>query len=171
MPGQVIVEKGTVDIPSVSDAQKSPLAKRLFGITGVQRIFFSGDFISITKSDDTDWSMLKPMALAAIMEHLATGQKIIDDDFFVKKDTGSSDENSEIVNQIIELLNERVRPMVAMDGGDIVFNRFEDGIVYLEMQGACSGCPSSTATLKSGVENMLKYYIPEVIEVRPVSGY
>lgn len=171
LPGQIIVEKGTIDFPSASDAQKSPLAKRMFGITGVQRVFFSGDFISITKADDTDWSMLKPMILAVIMEHLSTGQKIIDDDFFEKKETASSGENSEIENQIIELLDERVRPMVAMDGGDIVFDRFEDGIVYLEMQGACSGCPSSTATLKSGIENMLKHYIPEVIEVRPASEY
>ncbi len=171
LPGQMIVDGKTVDFPSESDAKKSPLAKRLFGLTGVSRVFFSGDFISITKADDTDWSMLKPMILAVIMEHLSTGQKILDDDFFDNKENTSSGENSEIENQIIELLDERVRPMVAMDGGDIVFDRFEDGIVYLEMQGACSGCPSSTATLKSGIENMLKHYIPEVVEVRPASEY
>lgn len=171
LPGQVVVEKGTVDFPSETEAKKSPLAKRLFGLTGVARVFFSGDFISITKADDTDWSMLKPMILAVIMEHLSTGQKVLDDDFFDKKDDTDSTEATEIEKQIIELLDERVRPMVAMDGGDIVFNRFEDGIVYLEMQGACSGCPSSTATLKSGIENMLKHYIPEVIEVRPASEF
>ncbi len=169
LPGQNILEKGTIDFSDASQASKSPLATRLFGIVGVVRIFLGEDFISVTKADDTDWSMLKPMILAALMEHLSTGQLILSPDFYAQDDSDLQDtgEDSEIVVQIKELLDERVRPMVAMDGGDIVFEKFEDGIVYLRMQGACSGCPSSTATLKMGVENMLRHYIPEVVEVRP----
>ena len=166
LPGQMILDSGTLDFSSEQDTQKSPLAKRLFAVTGVVRVFFASDFISVSKADDTDWSMLKPMILAVLMEHLSTGQPIIDDDFFDSK-VKENIEDTEVVVQIRELLDERVRPMVAMDGGDIIFDRFEDGIVYLHMQGACAGCPSSTATLKVGIENMLKHYIPEVIEVRP----
>ena len=168
IPGEKILDSGTIDFASVADAAKSPLAKRLFRITGVVRVFLSTDFVSVSKADDTDWSMLKPMILAALMEHLSTGQPILDADYYTDKNDASEDDD-EITAQIKELLDERVRPMVAMDGGDIVFDRFEDGIVYLQMQGACSGCPSSTATLKSGIENMLRHYIPEVMEVRPSS--
>ena len=171
IPGQDIIESGTIDFASEADAVKSPLAKRLFGITGVVRVFLSKDFVSVSKADDTDWSMLKPMILAALMEHLSTGQPVLDADFHEKKADKPSEEDDEITAQIKELLDERVRPMVAMDGGDIVFERFEDGIVFLQMHGACAGCPSSTATLKSGIENMLKHYIPEVVEVRPSQGY
>ncbi len=170
LPGQPILEQGTIDFSSSADAGKSPLAKRLFGITGVTRVFLSTDFISITKADDTDWPMLKPMVLALLMDHLSTGQPIIDKNIEVAE-TKPAQEDDEITKQIKELLEERVRPMVAMDGGDIVFDRFEDGIVFLQMQGACSGCPSSTATLKSGIENMLRHYIPEVKEVRPSAEY
>lgn len=173
LPGQTVIKEGTVDIPSKADAQKnSPLAERLFSMAGVVRVFLAVDFISVTKADDTDWSMLKPMILAALMEHLSTGQPILSLDYDnITKKQQNDTEDDEIVLQIKELLDERVRPMVAMDGGDIVFDRFEDGIVYLEMQGACSGCPSSTATLKMGVENMLRHYIPEVLEVRPMGGF
>ncbi len=171
LPGQVILEKGTVDFSSEQSAFESPLAKRLFAVTGVVRVFFSQDFVSVTKADDTDWSMLKPMIFAVLMEHLSTGQPILSESFYKKQDSENTGEDSEIVLQIKELLEERVRPMVAMDGGDIVFEDFQDGIVYLKMQGACSGCPSSTATLKMGIENMLKHYIPEVIEVRPSPDY
>ena len=170
IPGQEILKEGTIDFASVSGAAKSPLAQRLFGVVGVVRVFFSADFVSVSKADDTDWSMLKPMILAALMEHLATGQPILDDDYYSKEDNISGD-NNEVVIQIKALLDERVRPMVAMDGGDIVFERFDAGIVYLSMRGACSGCPSSTATLKMGVENMLRHYIPEVLEVRPVEEF
>ncbi len=169
IPGQKVLDKGTLDFSSKADAEKSPLALRLFGIVGVTRVFLATDFISVSKADDTDWPMLKPMILAALMEHLSTGQDIMDPDYTSKKDTKTDQPDDEITAQIKELLDERVRPMVAMDGGDIVFDRFEDGIVYLEMHGACAGCPSSTATLKSGIENMLKHYIPEVVEVRPAS--
>lgn len=164
LPGQKIVEVGSYDFPDIYAAVRSPLAKRLFGITGVARVFISSDFVSVTKADDTDWSMLKPMILAALMEHLSTGQIVIE----AGSEAKVSAQDDEITVQIKELLDTRVRPMVARDGGDIVFDRFEDGIVYLQMQGACSGCPSSTMTLKSGIENMLRHYVPEVQEVRPV---
>jgi Fe-S cluster biogenesis protein NfuA len=167
LPGQMIIEEGTYDFSSAEAASVSPLAKRLFGIVGVVRVFIATDFVSVTKADDTDWSMLKPMILAALMEHLSTGQVVIDESFLRKME--SAGEDDEITIQIKELLDTRVRPMVARDGGDIVFDRFEDGVVYLHMQGACSGCPSSTMTLKSGIENMLRHYVPEVQEVRAAS--
>lgn len=165
IPGQTILESGLKDYKSAQEAQASPLALRLFSLQGVAGVFLAGDFVSVSKSEDTDWAMLKPMVMAALMEHLSTGQPILLEE---KKAAGASEEDSEIVIQIKELIETRVRPMVMMDGGDIEFDSFEDGIVYLAMRGACSGCPSSTATLKSGIENMLKHFIPEVIEVRPV---
>ncbi len=170
LPGQGILESGTMDFSSEADAVKSPLAKRLFGITGVKRVFLASDFVSVSKADDTDWSMLKPMILALLMEHLSTNQPILDTNINTAP-RKPKEEDNEITTQIKELLDERVRPMVAMDGGDIVFERFEGGIVYLQMQGACAGCPSSTMTLKSGIESMLKHYIPEVLEVRPSEIY
>ncbi len=166
LPDQEVLKSGTLDFACAGAAVKSPLAARLFAITGVERVFLAHDFISVTKADDTDWSMLKPMILAALMEHLSLNHPIIDADFYDVKN--SSNDDNEIITQIKELLEERVRPMVAMDGGDIIFESFEQGIVYLRMQGACSGCPSAGATLKMGVENMLRHYIPEVIEVRQV---
>ncbi|PCK00112.1 MAG: NifU family protein [Zetaproteobacteria bacterium] len=169
LPGQQILESGTLDFSSESDAKNAPLAARLFAIVGVSRVFLTTDFVSISKADDTDWSMLKPMILAVLMEHLSTGQPILNEGYYDKED--ASEEDDEITKQIKILLDERVRPMVAQDGGDIVFERFEDGIVYLQMHGACAGCPSSTATLKVGIENMLRHYIPEVIEVRPSAEY
>lgn len=178
LPGQILLESGTYEAKSVEDAAQSPLAQRLFGIQGVRGIFISGDFLSVTKDEDTDWIMLKPMLLAGLMEHLSVGMPIFTEGF---ENTASSSEGAnqdaaeedEITAQIKELLDTRVRPMVAMDGGDIVFDRFENdsGVVYLKMQGACAGCPSSTATLKMGIENMLKHFIPEVQEVRPVELY
>lgn len=170
IPGQDVLANGTRDYASAQQAaQSSPLAKRLFGIVGVVRVFLARDFVSVTKADDTDWSMLKPMILAALMEHLSTGQPIVIETTATAPDDTAQD--NEIITQIKELLETRVRPMVAMDGGDIIFDRYEDGIVFLQMQGACAGCPSSTATLKMGIENMLKHYIPEVKEVRPSELY
>lgn len=171
LPGQGILEQGTIEFSAADQAENSPLAQRLFGLQGVTRVFLATDFVSVSKADDTDWSMLKPMVLAALMEHLSMGQPIILVSETVQENLDPSEPEDEISSQIKALLDERVRPMVAMDGGDIIFDRFEDGIVYLHMQGACAGCPSSTATLKIGVENMLKHYVPEVIEVRPVSEY
>lgn len=171
LPGRSILDESkTYDYASEADAYNAPLAKRLFGITGVLRVFIAEDFVSVTKADDTDWSMLKPMVLAALMEHLSTGQPVINQ-AEAKEKSEENQDDCELSGQIRELLDERVRPMVAMDGGDIVFDRFEDGIVYLHMQGACSGCPSSTVTLKSGIENMLKHYIPEVVEVRQINEF
>ena len=167
LPGQRIIDSGSYDFPDVTAAAVSPLARRLFGIVGVMRVFIAVDYVSVTKADDTDWSMLKPMILVALMEHLSTRQPVIEDAYAAAMTgLGESEADDEITIQIKELLDTRVRPMVARDGGDIVFDRFEDGIVYLRMQGACSGCPSSTATLKSGIESMLRHYMPQVQEVR-----
>lgn len=170
LPGIPVLESGTLDFASQADSSRSPLAKRLFGLTGVNRVFLASDFVSVSKADDTDWSMLKPMVLALLMDHFSTGQPVIDQSAAPPAEV-KKPEDDEITSQIKELLDERVRPMVAMDGGDIVFDRFEDGVVYLHMQGACAGCPSSTMTLKSGIENMLRHYIPEVQEVRPAEMY
>lgn len=168
IPGEPVLKSGSADFKSVHQTDKSPLARRLFGLQGVEGVFFGTDFISVSKADDTDWVMLKPMILAALMEHFSTGQPVVLESYYESAAQGGDDED-EIVAQIKELIASRVRPMVMMDGGDIVFESFEDGIVYLRMHGACAGCPSSTATLKSGIESMLKHFIPEVQEVRPVA--
>ena len=170
LPGQKVLSAGTLDFSDREKAKASPLALRLFELQGVERVFLAADYLSVSKAADTDWSVLKPMILALLMDHLATGQPVLDPSF--KADSGhNAGQEDEISLQIRELLDTRVRPMVAMDGGDIVFESFEDGIVYLKMRGACSGCPSSTATLKSGIENMLRHYIPEVQEVRAVGDH
>lgn len=169
LPGQIILEKGTMDFQTLEAAGEAPLAQRLFTLQGVKAVFLGHDFVSVTKDEDTDWNMLKSMVMALLMEHLSTGQPIVSES--AKQSAGVGDareDDDEIVLQIKELLETRVRPAVAMDGGDIVFEDFTDGVVFLRMQGACAGCPSSTATLKSGIENMLKHFIPEVEEVRPV---
>ncbi len=166
LPGQAVMHKGVADFKSVEEAAHAPLARRLFGVQGVCGIFLGGDFISVSKADDTDWSVLKPMVLGVLMEHLSTGQVIIEDSHVSQDEMGEDDD--EVVAQIRELIYTRVRPAVMQDGGDIVFDSFEGGVVYLRMRGACAGCPSSTATLKVGIENMLKHYVPEVQEVRAV---
>lgn len=170
LPGQMVLKAGTAEFKSIEETANSPLAKRLFGLQGVSGVFFGTDFVSVTKAEDTDWSMLKPMVLGALMEHLSMGQPVVLDGFGEKNDTSDDDE---ISAQIRELIDTRVRPMVAMDGGDIEFENFEKdtGVVYLRMRGACAGCPSSTMTLKSGIENMLKHFVPEVNEVRPVQDF
>jgi Fe-S cluster biogenesis protein NfuA len=165
LPGQTLIESGSAEFTDVSACENSPLAQRLFGLQGVSGVFIGRDFVSVSKADDTDWSMLKPMVLATLMEHLSTGQAVL---LKAPDEADANGDDDEIVVQIKELIAERVRPMVMMDGGDIVFDSFQSGIVYLKMQGACSGCPSSTATLKMGIENMLQHFIPEVLEVRPV---
>lgn len=167
LPGQPVLPSGMggCDYPRREAAHHSPLAQRLFSIAGVAGVFLGEDFVSVTQDGHTDWSMLKPMVLSAIMEHLATGQPVVLDS---GHGVGAADLDDEIALQIRQLLEERVRPAVAQDGGDIVFDRFENGVVYVQMQGACSGCPSSTMTLKSGIENMLRHYVPEVVEVRAV---
>lgn len=165
LPGRVVMESGTADFPSSESATRSPLAERLFGIDGVAGVFFGSDFVTVTKRHDQDWHVLKPAILGVIMEHFTAGRPILN---AAAADAQSAEEDDEVVAQIKELIETRVRPAVAQDGGDIIFRGFEDGIVYLHMQGSCSGCPSSTATLKAGIENMLRHYVPEVVEVRAI---
>jgi Fe-S cluster biogenesis protein NfuA len=168
LPGCTVMERGTANFPERGAAARSPLAERLFELPEVNGVFLGGDFITVTKKAACEWHQLKPAVLAAIMEHFTTGRPVITGEADVVGDGEPSGEDDEIVSQIKELLETRVRPAVAMDGGDITFEDFADGIVYLHMQGSCSGCPSSTATLKAGIENMLRHYIPEVVEVRAV---
>lgn len=164
IPGTDVMGQGTADFPDKESAKGSALARRLFQIDGISGVFLGSDFVTVTKTDDQEWFTLKPSILAGIMEHYASGLPVIDAN---SEDGSSDDEDDDLVKQIKHLLDTRVRPAVAMDGGDIVFHDFDDGIVTLSMRGACSGCPSSTATLKMGIENMLRHYIPEVREVRP----
>jgi Fe-S cluster biogenesis protein NfuA len=164
IPGGVVSPAGTFDYRDVDAAVKSPLAQRLFKITGVAGVYLGADFVSVTKVDSQDWAVLKPRILASIMDHFLSGLPVVETDGVSAHKLDA--QQSDIVAQICTLLDERVRPAVAQDGGDIVFDRFEDGIVYLHMRGACSGCPSSTATLKHGIENMLKHFLPEIQEVR-----
>lgn len=167
LPGRVVMESGTADFRSVEEANSSLLAQNLFKIEGVERVFFGSDFISITKGESFDWQILKPSVLGAISAQYESGVSIINKIENLEK-SSTVIKDSEIVVQIKELLDTKVRPAVAMDGGDITFSDFKDGVVFLHMQGACSGCPSSTATLKVGIENMLKHYLPEVKGVEPV---
>ena len=168
LPGQTVLDLGTADFPSAEAAAKSPLARRIFAAGGVTGVFFGTDFVTVTKADGVEWQHIKPQILGAIMEHFQSGAPAVEGD----STGGHNDQDgpdAEIVNQIKELLDTRVRPAVAQDGGDITFHGFDRGIVYLHMQGACAGCPSSTLTLKMGIENLLRHYIPEVVEVRPVA--
>ena len=168
LPGRIVVSEGTMDFRKSEDAGTSPLAQKLFQVDGVEGIFFGHDFISVTKGD-VDWQHIKPAILGAIMEHFLSGAPVMasemaeesEDEFFEAGD-------EETVDTIKELIETRVRPAVAQDGGDITFRGFRDGIVYLSMRGACSGCPSSTATLKHGIQNLLRHFVPDVTEVRPV---
>ena len=170
LPGKPVLETGTLDLRSREDAAKSPLAERLFGIEGVDGVFFGADFITVSKSAG-EWPQLKPAILGAIMEHFMSGAPLLragetsamsdDEEFFEPAD-------ADTVATIKDLIETRVRPAVANDGGDITFRGFKDGIVFLHMKGACSGCPSSTATLRHGIQNLLKHYVPDVVEVRPM---
>jgi Fe-S cluster biogenesis protein NfuA len=167
LPGRAVMGEGTADFARAEGAERSPLALRLFGVEGVKRVFLGGDFVTVTKADEKDWALLKPALLGVIMEHFTTNQPVMLGEG-ESAPAAADEDDDEIIIQIKELLETRVRPAVAQDGGDIVFHSFEDGVVYLHMQGSCSGCPSSTATLKMGIENMLRHYVPEVLEVRPV---
>ncbi|MBV8752269.1 MAG: NifU family protein [Hyphomicrobiales bacterium] len=167
LPGRPVLDTGTLDMRDRTEAANSPLAERLFDVSGVGGVFLGSDFIAVTKSDG-EWQQLKPAILGAIMEHFMSGQPVVTngaesaaaEEYFDEKD-------SETVATIKELIETRVRPAVANDGGDITFRGYKDGIVYLTMQGACSGCPSSTATLRHGIENLLRHFVPDVTEVRP----
>lgn len=167
IPGCDVMPRGTANFTGPEDAARSPLALRVFEIDGVSGVFLGSDFVTVTKMPNRDWNVMKPMILSAIMEHFTSGDVAIRDAPGAGAESADAAEG-DIDAQIKELLETRVRPAVAQDGGDITFESFEDGIVYLRMQGACSGCPSSTMTLKHGIENMLKYYVPEVLEVRSV---
>jgi Fe-S cluster biogenesis protein NfuA len=167
LPGRDVMGAGTADFASAETASRSPLADALFTLPGVARVFLGADFITVTKSDATEWQALKPQVLGAIMEHFVAGRPVIDG-VDVAEEEDILPEDAEIVLQIKDLLDTRVRPAVAGDGGDIVFRGYRDGVVRLHMQGACSGCPSSSATLKHGIENMLRHYVPEVQRVEQV---
>jgi Fe-S cluster biogenesis protein NfuA len=173
LPGQQVMPSGTRDFASPEDAEASPLAEALFDTGEVTGVFFGRDFVSVTATPGADWSALKPQVVAVLLDHFvsqaplfaggdASGIAVPADDEVFDDDPG----DAEIVEQIKELIETRVRPAVAGDGGDIRYRGFRDGVVYLTMQGACSGCPSSTATLKQGIEGLLKHYVPEVTEVR-----
>ena len=164
IPGRSVMGEGDpVSFNAGDSCKKSPFAKRLLDIDGVKNVFFASDFITITKIQEKEWFILKPYILGAIMEHFVNSLPVI-----IASEGDNSKTFSEsmdpVYKQIQEIIDTRVRPAVANDGGDIVFHSFIDGIVYLKMKGACSGCPSSTVTLKSGIENMLKFYVPEVVE-------
>ena len=168
LPGRDVMGLSTADFSSAAAATKSPLATGLFALPGVARVFFGGDFITVTKNEELSWQALKPGVLGVIMDHFVAGLPIIEGDGAGLDDEDVDEADREIVDQIKELLDTRVRPAVASDGGDIVFRGYRDGVVRLHMQGACSGCPSSSATLKHGIENMLKHYVPEVTAVEQV---
>jgi len=171
LPGRDVLGAGTMEFTTRDGATRSPLAAKLFEVPGVTGVFFGADFVTITK-DDGDWQHLKPAILGVIMEHYMSGAPVLADG--EKADEGPhadeffSEEDAETVTIIKDLLEKRVRPAVASDGGDITFRGFKDGIVYLDMKGSCSGCPSSTATLKHGIQNLLRHFVPDVVEVRPM---
>src|SRR5579875_2586052 len=167
LPGREVMGAGTADFAGPDLAERSPLAQALFALPGVARVFLGGDFVTVTKSDLSDWQTLRPEVLGVLVEHFVAGRPVIYGDAGeVVEDIAPEDQ--EVVEQIKELIDTRVRPAVAGDGGDIVFRGYRDGVVRLHMQGSCSGCPSSRATLKHGIENMLRYYIPEVVAVEQV---
>jgi Fe-S cluster biogenesis protein NfuA len=169
LPGLPVLETGTLDLRDASQAAQSPLAERLFGIDGVSGVFFGSDFVTVTKGAG-EWQQLKPMILGAIMEHFMSGAPLLAD--ADNKTAGDGEEffdaaDAETVATIKDLIETRVRPAVANDGGDITFKGFKDGVVYLNMKGSCAGCPSSTATLQHGIQNLLRHFVPDVTEVRP----
>lgn len=169
LPGITVLESGTADFPSASSSMKSPLARQLFRIEGVKSVYLGPDFITVSKDDDElEWKVLKPQIFAAIMDFFSTGLPVMTDEP-PPSDTAIQPDDDETVQMIKELLETRIRPVVQEDGGDIVYMGFEDGIVKLKMQGACTSCPSSVVTLKSGVENMLRHYVPEVLGVDQVT--
>jgi Fe-S cluster biogenesis protein NfuA len=173
IPGRTVLDGGSMEFGNREAAARSPLAERLFSVPGVTAVFYGSDFIAVTK-DDSDWQHLKPAILGAIMEHYMSGLPLLadgsvgSDDAADEADEFFNEDDAETVATIKDLIETRVRPAVANDGGDITFRGFKDGIVYLNMKGACSGCPSSTATLQHGIQNLLKHFVPDVVEVRPM---
>ncbi|MDR3469991.1 MAG: NifU family protein [Xanthobacteraceae bacterium] len=168
LPGRDVLGSGTMEFRDPAEAARSPLAQRLFGVPGVTGVFYGADFVTVTK-DDSDWQHLKPAVLGAIMEHYMSGEPLLADGAAAADaDEFFSEADAETVEIIKDLIETRVRPAVANDGGDITFRGFKEGIVYLDMKGSCAGCPSSTATLKHGIQNLLRHFVPEVVEVRPM---
>ncbi|NEV01922.1 NifU family protein [Bradyrhizobium uaiense] len=173
IPGRLVLDTGTMEFSSAESAARSPLAERLFAVSGVTGVFYGADFITVTKADG-DWQHLKPAILGAIMEHYMSGAPLLtdgtagSDDARDEEDEFFDEADAETVEQIKDLIETRVRPAVANDGGDITFRGFKDGIVYLNMKGSCAGCPSSTATLQHGIQNLLRHFVPDVQEVRPM---
>jgi Fe-S cluster biogenesis protein NfuA len=169
IPGRTVLPSGTLDMPDSSHASKSPLAERLFAVPGVSGVFLGHDFVTVTKAEG-EWQHLKPAILGAIMEHFLSGAPMLNPE--ATHETGPEEffdhADADTVATIKELIETRVRPAVAGDGGDITFRGYRDGVVYLAMKGACSGCPSSTATLRLGIQNLLRHFVPDVTEVRPV---
>ena len=172
LPGKVVMENGTAEFRSAADAEASPLAARLFTVPGVTSVYFGYDFITVSK-EEQEWQHLKPAILGSIMEHFMSGTPVMGTASSLSEDTDADGEffaegDESIVLTIKELLETRVRPAVAQDGGDITFRGFKDGTVFLNMKGSCAGCPSSTATLQHGIQNLLKHFVPDVVEVRPM---
>jgi Fe-S cluster biogenesis protein NfuA len=173
IPGRTVLDTGTMEFADREAATRSPLAERLFGVQGVTRVLYGADFVTVTK-DDSDWQHLKPAILGAIMEHYMSGAPLLadgtagNDEALDEEDEFFNEADAETVATIKDLIETRVRPAVANDGGDITFRGFKDGVVYLNMKGSCAGCPSSTATLQHGIQNLLKHFIPDVVEVRPM---
>ncbi|XP_034548867.1 NFU1 iron-sulfur cluster scaffold homolog, mitochondrial [Notolabrus celidotus] len=169
LPGRTVLESGTMDFAGPRDAHCSPLARQLFRIDGVKSVFLGPDFITISKADDSmEWRLIKPDVFAAIMDFFTTGLPVVNEDSQPSADTAPSDDDDEVVAMIKELLDTRIRPTVQEDGGDVLYRGFEDGIVKLKLQGSCTSCPSSIITLKSGIQNMLQFYVPEVESVEQV---
>ena len=173
IPGRTVLDTGTMEFASREAAARSPLAERLFGVQGVKSVFYGSDFVTVTK-DDSDWQHLKPAILGAIMEHYMSGAPLLadgsagNDEALDEEEEFFNEADADTVATIKDLIETRVRPAVANDGGDITFRGFKDGVVYLNMKGSCAGCPSSTATLQHGIQNLLKHFVPDVVEVRPM---
>lgn len=169
LPGRVVLESGTMDFAAPRDAYCSPLARQLFRIDGVKSVFFGPDFITITRADgESEWRVIKPDVFATIMDFFNSGLPVVNEADAPCADTAPSEDDDEVVSMIKELLDTRIRPTVQEDGGDVLYQGFEDGIVKLKLQGSCTSCPSSIITLKSGIQNMLQFYVPEVEGVEQV---
>uniref|UniRef100_A0AAY5L679 NFU1 iron-sulfur cluster scaffold homolog, mitochondrial n=1 Tax=Esox lucius TaxID=8010 RepID=A0AAY5L679_ESOLU len=169
LPGCMVLERGTMDFAAPREAYCCPLARQLFRIDGVKGVFLGPDFITITKANvDLEWKLIKPDVFAAIMDFFASGLPVINEEDTPRADTAPSDDDDEVITMIKELLDTRIRPTVQEDGGDVLYRGFEDGIVKLKLQGSCTSCPSSIVTLKSGIQNMLQFYVPEVEGVEQV---
>jgi Fe-S cluster biogenesis protein NfuA len=171
LPGRPVLETGVADFTNREAAGRSPLARLLFEIDGVAGVFLGSDFVTVTKTNEKNWQVLKPMVLGAIMDHFTANVPVMEAGEEAAADDQEFNDDGidgEIIEQIKELIETRVRPAVAQDGGDIVYKGFKNGTVYLNLRGSCAGCPSSSATLKMGIENMLKHYVPEVLQVEAV---